>query len=123
MKTTHFIAVMLIVTVSLPVVGLAEKDRFGDPLPEGAIQRLGTLRMRYSNTLQPGNRIADLGYLPDGKGVVAASNFVEIWDLPTGKLLLRQQVCKAKIVSMSVRSDGKALLLACLLYTSPSPRD
>ena len=112
MKTTHFIVVMLIVTVSLPVVGLAEKDRFGDPLPEGAIQRLGTLRMRYSNTLQPGNRIADLGYLPDGKGVVAASNFVEIWDLSAGKLLFRQQICKAKIVSMSVRSDGKALLLA-----------
>ncbi|MCK4625656.1 MAG: hypothetical protein KAV00_10125, partial [Phycisphaerae bacterium] len=112
MKMASFAVGILTLSLSLATTAFAAQDRLGDPLPKGATQRLGTSRMRYSKTLQPGNRIADLGYLPDGRGVVAASNRVEVWDLAGGKLQVRQKVCDANITSMVVRSDGKALLIA-----------
>lgn len=115
MRMASFAASILVLNLSLTTVVTAAEDRLGDPLPEGAVQRLGTSRMRYSSseTLQPGNRIADLGYLPDGRGVVAVSNRVEIWDLAGGgKLQVRQKICDAGITSMVVRRDGKALLFA-----------
>lgn len=112
MRTKYFIVPILAVSLSWATAALAAKDRLGDPLPEGAIQRLGTSRMRYSKTLNPGNRIADLGYLPDGRGVVAAGNRVEVWDLAAGKLQVRQKICEAYITSMVARSDGAALLIA-----------
>src|SRR5262249_30057991 len=40
-------------------------DRFGDPLPEGAVSRLGTLRFNH------GNRVLALHVMPDGKKVVS----------------------------------------------------
>ncbi|MCD4700115.1 MAG: hypothetical protein K8R91_06045 [Phycisphaerae bacterium] len=107
MKMASFTAAILTMSLSLATAALAAQDSLGDPLPEGAIQRLGTSRMRYSSAM-----IADLGYLPDGRGVVAEANRGEVWDLAGGKLQVRQQVCDANITSMVVRGDGKALLIA-----------
>ena len=80
------------------------QDRLGDPLPKGAVQRLGTARMRGS--------LSDLCYLPDGRGVFAVGGRVEIWNLAEGKLQATHPVCKSGIVSVAARKDGKALLLA-----------
>ncbi len=58
-------------------------DSHGDPLPDGAIARLGTVRWRH------GNQIAALVYSPDGKKI-AAGGFgaaVTLWDASSGKLL------------------------------------
>ena len=85
---------------------MAAQDRYGDPLPDGAAQRLGTQRMRYASG------IADLCYLPDGRGAFAVGGRVEICDLVQGRLQSAQVVCKASIVSIAPRSDGKALLVA-----------
>ena len=81
-------------------------DRFGDVLPAGAIQRLGTLRMRYASG------IGDLCYLPDGRGVIAVGGRVEIWDLTEGRLERSDEVCESGPVSVVPRQDGKLLLLA-----------
>jgi WD40 repeat protein len=59
-------------------------DRFGDPLPAGAIARLGTSRLRH------GDEIWKLGYFADGKTLLTAdSEAVHLWDAATSKLLRR----------------------------------
>ncbi|MDP6779241.1 MAG: WD40 repeat domain-containing protein [Candidatus Latescibacteria bacterium] len=94
-------AATAILTGPFPSLG---QDRLGDPLPDGALQRLGTTRLR--------GRIADLCYLPDGRGILVSGRSVEIWDLAEGELQERNRVTESTLVSAVLRGDGKALLLA-----------
>jgi WD40 repeat protein len=55
-------------------------DRHGDPLPPGAIARLGTLRLQH----EQGHRIA---YSADGKVLASASDEIRLWDAATGREL------------------------------------
>lgn len=57
-------------------------DRFGDPLPPGAIRRFGTLRFRH-------NGIEDLAFTPDGKHLIAAGRGkpLVVFDADTGRKL------------------------------------
>jgi len=100
------LAVMLfeVAVFSAGALAQATEDRLGDPLPEGAVQRLGTLRLRGG--------IGDLGYLPDGRAIIAYGGDVEIWDFKTGERLFRERVIPGGIRSMDVREDGQAVLLA-----------
>jgi WD40 repeat protein len=57
-------------------------DRYGDPLPEGAIARIGTTRFRNSSNVDA------ICYSPDGKILAAIGNEgVRLWDAATGKAL------------------------------------
>lgn len=57
-------------------------DALGDPLPEAAILRLGTLRFRHPSSVQ------ELALSPDGKVVATASHdAIFAWDAATGKEL------------------------------------
>jgi RNA polymerase sigma factor (sigma-70 family) len=59
-------------------------DAFGDPLPDGAIARLGTVRFRHH-----GNGSALL-YTPDGKTLVGRTGSgIVMWEAATGKVLQR----------------------------------
>jgi RNA polymerase sigma factor (sigma-70 family) len=54
-------------------------DAFGDPLPEGAIARLGTIRFNHGAGLRAWR------YLPDGKSVVTVGNgLARVWDAESG---------------------------------------
>ena len=58
-------------------------DRYGDPLPPGALARLGTVRLRHSGTV---NVVA---FSPAGTTLISGDEIGEmrLWDAATGKLL------------------------------------
>ena len=79
-------AVALFLVAALPGLAGAQPprlDAYGDPLPEGAIVRIGTLRLR------PGAPVTDMAFTPDGQQLVtvANSNEVHVWDVATGQEL------------------------------------
>lgn len=64
----------------------ARLDVHGDPLPERAVARLGTERLRH------GSSVTAVAYSPDGKFLAAASHDagqVTVWEMPSGKRLQR----------------------------------
>jgi WD40 repeat protein len=60
-------------------------DTNGDPLPAGALARLGTLRWRH------GQAVTFVAFLPDGKEVLTGSQerVLRLWDRATGKEIRR----------------------------------
>ena len=60
-------------------------DRYGDPLPPGALARLGTVRFRHEGNAR------SVAYSPDGRIVAASSNGGQIflWDAKSGKEMRR----------------------------------
>jgi WD40 repeat protein len=99
----RFLIPLVVAALTAPHASPAQ-DRVDDPLPEGAVERLGTTRMRFS--------VSDLCYLPDGRGVLAVGGRVEIWDLAGGELQAKHQLSTSGIVSVVASKDGSALLLA-----------
>jgi RNA polymerase sigma factor (sigma-70 family) len=57
----------------------AATDFYGDPLPAGAVARLGTIRLNH------GSNLNSLHFLPDGKTIVSeGGGFVRLFDAVTG---------------------------------------
>jgi RNA polymerase sigma factor (sigma-70 family) len=86
-------------------------DRFGDPLPEGAVARLGTVRFRH------GREVRAVAFSPDGKTLASGGqdNTVRIWELGTGKEISRftavtgQGAENAWVSCVAFSPDGKFL--------------
>ena len=83
-------------------------DLFGDPLPQGAMARLGTLRWRADGEVRM------LAYSPDGKTVAAvAGGGVYLFDASTGRVMRRIRPSEGNIVRIAFSPDGKRLACAC----------
>jgi RNA polymerase sigma factor (sigma-70 family) len=99
-------------------------DRYGDPLPDGAVARLGTVRFRH------GGQLHTVAYSPDGK-VIASGGFgrIMLWEADTGKpiaplvrtvegppapgkLLPAPQVEQGHTFGLAFTTDGKSLISA-----------
>jgi len=73
---------------SSPVTNESARDALGDPLPAGAVRRLGTKRFRHSQA------IWSLAFSPNGKILAAGGvdGSVRLWDAASGKELARDAI-------------------------------
>src|SRR5262245_591596 len=87
------------------------QDLYGDPLPAGAVARLGTVRFRH------GGNVSFVAFLPDGNLLTAGNDGTSrLWS-PAGKELRRFNLPQAKQApasrtrysSVAVSADGKVL--------------
>jgi WD40 repeat protein len=76
-------------------------DFLGDPLPDGAAMRLGTVRW------QPGCRVWALSFAPDGKTLATAGEDgnTRVWEVATGKELLVLP-CHEHVHAVAFVADG-----------------
>jgi len=79
-------------------------DAWGDPLPAGAIARLGSKRF------QQGDQITDLSYSADGKKIFTSSwKSIRTWDAADGRLLNRILGGGGDLEVMAVTPDGRTI--------------
>jgi RNA polymerase sigma factor (sigma-70 family) len=88
-------------------------DRYGDPLPDGAVVRIGTSR------LQGNEHIYVAAYSPDAK-LLATGAFRKalLWDAKSGKLLLEMPLpvppkpnyALSPVTTLAISPDGKRLV-------------
>ncbi len=100
----------LLAVVSAGGTGRGEEafDRYGDPLPAGAIGRLGTVRFHH------GSEIASVAYSPDGKVVASAAydGSVCLWEPDTGRLLRRLKAPDSWPERLAFSPNGAVLACA-----------
>jgi RNA polymerase sigma factor (sigma-70 family) len=67
----------------------AGKDQYGDPLPKGALARLGTRRWRHGGIAQHGNAVFFVGFRAGGKQLISAGGDgrFRVWDTETAREL------------------------------------
>jgi RNA polymerase sigma factor (sigma-70 family) len=82
----------------------ARADLFGDPLPEGALARMGTVRLRH----RPIGTLTT-AFSPDRKILASCADEIHLWDAATGKLL------------RTIR-DGNRTMNYCALLFVPESR-
>jgi WD40 repeat protein len=94
-------------------------DLYGDPLPAGALARLGTVRLRH-----PG-RVFALAFSPDGKTLAVfngehsgyrglgwggkSRGAIHIWDTTTGKRIRQLSDSQQGVPALGFAADGKLL--------------
>jgi RNA polymerase sigma factor (sigma-70 family) len=80
-------------------------DRHGDPLPPGAVARMGTVRLRTGNTVYA------VAWTPDGKLLATAGEgrLIQIWDPTSGKEVARLPAPANRARCLIFSPDGKWL--------------
>jgi WD40 repeat protein len=81
-------------------------DLYGDPLPAGALARLGTVRFRGRSGQSHG-----LAFLPDGNTLVTADgdSAIRFWETNTGRLLREVRVSPLSVRTFALSPDGKQI--------------
>lgn len=82
-------------------------DSFGDPLPEGALARLGSLHLRHETA------VLTAAFTADGKALAACdANGISFWDKDTGKCVRRVPLRNAAPGQLRrLSNDAKVLML------------
>src|SRR5262249_4356631 len=83
-------------------------DQYGDPLPAGAVARLGTGRLYHPY-------VSYLAFSPDGTKLVtvAGPGTLRVWDVDTGKEIRQWAVTPFKAHALGWSRDGRFLADAC----------
>lgn len=119
--------IVLGLLLSLPATGAgqplkpAPSDRHGDPLPDGAVARLGTVWLQGSGTLDR----ASFGLSSDGKTIVTftKSRSLKIRDAATGKLRERRALPLEFPFVAYLSADGRLLAGKERGFFSKTPLD
>lgn len=94
-------------------------DHYGEPLPPGAVARLGSVRLRH------GGRIWSVTFAPDGRSLASASEdrTARLWDVATGKELRRFVGHTSSISAVAFLAGGKTLVSVGSSTLTLGPRD
>jgi WD40 repeat protein len=85
-------------------------DAAGDPLPDGALARVGTRRLHHSGA------VTNVVFAPDGKSLASSGNdgLVRLWETATGKEIGRFEAYTGDSLgyahALAFSPDGKTLL-------------
>jgi WD40 repeat protein len=89
------------------------EDRLGDPLPAGAIARLGTGRSR--------NGMFKPHFFPDGKTIMTANRHaLQFWETATGRLLREISTGSLYVWRTALSADGKQAAATGVFHDSTS---
>jgi WD40 repeat protein len=91
------------------------RDELGDLLPPHAVGRLGTVRLRHTDSLR------SRALSPDGKTLATCTlhgGEVHLWDTATGRLL-RTVWDKKRVFAVTFSPDGKLLAGSCREFRRP----
>jgi WD40 repeat protein len=114
-RRCFFLTVPLLVLAAVADAGQSQPaatDLHGDPLPAGALARLGTVRLRHDTT------VVFAAFLPDGKRILSVSEdgVVCAWDFPSGKRIVRFEALAgstALVTGATLSPNGKRLTVMC----------
>src|SRR5260370_2034736 len=116
MNRTSSLAGLLVLLVTTALgAQIPRLDRYGDPLPDGALARLGSIRLR------PGAAPTHLAFTPDSKQIICCSagygsgNSLTYYDVATGKELRRVGLLDSRALAFTVFRDVRGLALIRLV--------
>jgi WD40 repeat protein len=106
------LALITVLALAAPAAAQPRLDALGDPLPPGAVARLGTVRLRHAGTVRASQ------FSPDGTRLASVdeSGWLHLWDAATGKELWRVR-CDARrgyvgSACLAFSPDGTLLAVA-----------
>ncbi len=113
-------ALLLLACSALIAEDTPPRDAHGDPLPAGAVARLGTVRLRH-----PSNLVTVLAFAPDGKTIASAGNgpLVVVWSTETGSEVRRFAFEDKAVKALRYSPDGKFLVAASIGRITLWPSD
>jgi WD40 repeat protein len=96
-------ASVLLITLGAARAADAPADAYGDPLPPGALVRMGTVRLRHAAHA--------LAFAPDGKTFATGGvdNLIRLWNVADGKEIHQFKGHEGSVTGLAFSPDGKHL--------------
>jgi RNA polymerase sigma factor (sigma-70 family) len=93
---------------AVPSAEAKRVDQYGDPLPSGALARLGTVRFRA------GGEVSAVTFLADGQTLVSTGHKgIHFWEAATGKKIRTFEAPGGGAWHFALSPDGRTLAASC----------